>query len=242
MFIKKWSTLIFLTCIILTGCNVQNNIPKNLDEAISYFENNWSERQKEDFKKLPEADAVTQLHFSVGLWIRNNWLRNEEELSLKNYFNSIDISHPDDISSIILTSLHRKLNNKEINLNGQVENYKAYWKPITNCEEKGKKDAVDNYNKFNIGDAVTIYMQVDVADGIRNAVGHVCPQIDWVFKPEKDLVINGTVESKYYINSTTNVFFKIRIDKMNFENTKVLYQDVKIGDTISFSLNLLKIE
>jgi hypothetical protein len=128
---NKLKILILLSCIfLLTGCNWQNNqkiLPENLEEAISYFENTWSESQKEDFRKLPEDSAVAQFHFSVGLWIRNNWIRNEENPSLKNYFNSIGVSHPDDISSIILTSLHRKLNNKEIDLNGQVESYKAYW-------------------------------------------------------------------------------------------------------------------
>lgn len=243
---NKWKILILISCIfLLAGCNWQNNqknLPKNLDEAVSYFENTWSESQKEDFRKLPEDSAVAQLHFSVGLWIRNNWIRNDGDPGLKNYFNSIGVSNPDDISSIILTSLHRKLNNRQVDLNGQVESYKAYWEPIMNCEEKSKKEAVENYNKFNIGDPVTIYMQVDVSDGIRNAVGHVCPQTDWTFSPEKDLVINGTVEDKYNISSPENVFFKVRINKMNFENTKILYKDAKIGDIMSFSLNLLRIE
>jgi hypothetical protein len=44
------------------------------------------------------------------------------------WFNGKDIYHPDDISSIILVSLHRHLTGRDINLEEQVKYYQNYWK------------------------------------------------------------------------------------------------------------------
>nr|WP_207622433.1 hypothetical protein [Niastella koreensis] len=56
------------------------------------------------------------------------------------------------MSSIILTSLHRTLNHKDIQLSEQIDSYKAYWDPIINCEKKQQAQAVTNYNRFKTGD------------------------------------------------------------------------------------------
>lgn len=106
----------------------KKTVPENLDEAIAYFESEWNEKEKDSFKKEKEDDAVTMCHFSVGLWIRNNWIHGGRGPKLSKYFNDLGIFHPDDMSSIILTSLHRRLNNKDIDLEGQIEKYKKYWK------------------------------------------------------------------------------------------------------------------
>jgi len=47
---------------------------------------------------------------------------------LSKYFNDIGISHPDDMSGIILKSYYRRLNNLDIELKKQVDNYQKYWK------------------------------------------------------------------------------------------------------------------
>ena len=45
----------------------------------------------------------------------------------------------DDMSSIIITSYYRYLNNLPINLNEQVEYYKEYWKNINDEEIKNRE-------------------------------------------------------------------------------------------------------
>src|SRR5262245_47280679 len=126
------SRLIFLfTCLFaLTSCQTQITLPKNLDESVLYFKQRWTKGELDKFKNKPENEAVTELHFGTGMWIRNNWVQGNRDTALTNYFHSLGVNHPDDISSIILTSLHRALNNKDIQLNKQVDGYKAYWKPI----------------------------------------------------------------------------------------------------------------
>ncbi len=78
------------------------------------------------------------------MWIRNNWIRGGRDTNLVKYFNKLGIYSPDDMSVMIITSLHRKLNHKPLNINEQVEDDKASWKPIIECDRIEKKKAVAN--------------------------------------------------------------------------------------------------
>lgn len=106
------------------------DLPKNLDEAIEFLINDCPSEEAEHLKKwasLSELVAVTDIHLGAGMRLRNNlnlWHGND----LTKWFNSIGISHADDMSAIIHTSIHRKLNNKKINLEEQVKRYQNYWK------------------------------------------------------------------------------------------------------------------
>ena len=106
---------------LVISCSTKE-LPKDLNESIAYFEKHWSSGQLRDFKDEDERKAVTGLHMSVGMWIRNNWIHGDRNPKLIKFFDSLNFRHPDDISSTILTSLHRKLNNKDIDLEGLVDN------------------------------------------------------------------------------------------------------------------------
>ena len=223
-------------------CKSQYKLPKNLDDAISYLEHSWKKAELDSFRYLPENEAVTDQHFATGQWIRNNWIYGKRDTALTNYFHSLGIYHPDDISSIILISLHRKLNNKDINLEQQVESMKNYWKPIFECEEKLKREAVANYKKWKEGDSLTIYMPVDTSGGTSNAVIYNCPDIEWQFDPKKDLIVKGTLTKRYFINDSANVFFTVYVKDMTPKEISILTKNTKAGDTRNFSLSGLKVE
>jgi hypothetical protein len=235
-------TLFFACLFFLTSCKSQITLPKNLDEAVLYFQQKWTKKELDKFKNKSEKDAVTELHFGTGQWIRNSWIYDNRDTALTNYFHSLGVFHPDDISSIILTSLHRTINKKDIELNKQVEHYQAYWKPIVDCEKKQKADAVLNYNKFKIGDSISIFMPVDTSDGSHNAVLYDCPTTEWNFDTAKDLLVKGTITKKYFINDTANVFFTVHITYMNRKDTPILMTEVKTGDEKDFSLSGLTIK
>jgi hypothetical protein len=99
--------------------------PKNLDEAILQLTKIHDDSTKNAIKLMTENEFLSRAHMSLGMWIRNNW-RLWKGGELADYFHSIGIFHPDDMSGIILTSYHRTLNNKDIDLNGQVRQYQAY--------------------------------------------------------------------------------------------------------------------
>lgn len=151
-----------------TNCDYSEDyVPKDLNDALTYLDCKWTEKDKLDFKSKSENDAVVELHFGTGQAIRNNWgLWGKRKNSLVRYFNKNGIYHPDDISSIILTSFHRKLNNKPLDLDKQVESYKDYW-----VKAKAKNDSIENgihkkseseFNNFSIGDTIKIEYEVNV--------------------------------------------------------------------------------
>jgi hypothetical protein len=78
------------------------------------------------WKEMPERQAIGVCHHGLGQQIRNDWgLWGESTLS--KFFNRVGIHHPDDMSGIILTSYHRRLNGRPIDLEGQIQHYKDYW-------------------------------------------------------------------------------------------------------------------
>ncbi len=217
-------------------------IPKNLTEALTNLNDSWNAAKKNDFKNKPEIDAVAELHFSTGLWIRNNWVRGHRSDSLYQYFKKLGLQSPDDISDVILSSFHRKLNNRPIELQKQVAIYVGYQKTIEECEKKTRQLAASNYLKYKIGDAIKIYLDVDTTGGNRNATTTVCPNAAWAFNPQKDLLIDGMVVGKYTYGSDSNGFVKVKITKMNFTNVPVLMQNVKVGEVTDFSLQNLTVK
>jgi hypothetical protein len=234
---------LYLACLFfITSCKSQITLPRNLEESVLYFQQKWTKIQLDEFKNTAEDKAVTEHHFGTGTWIRNNWVHGSRDTTLTNYFHSLGIFHPDGISSIILTSLHRTLNQRDIQLDKQVEKYKAYWNAIIDCKKKQKAQAVAIYKKFTEGDDITIYMRVDTAYGGRNAVIYNCPKTEWAFDKKKDLIIKGTITRKYFINDTANVFFTVCIKYMNHKDTEILMTKVTTGDQKDFSLTGLKIE
>ncbi|CAL2094438.1 DUF6794 domain-containing protein [Tenacibaculum sp. 190524A05c] len=232
--------LLFIFIFIsIICCKAQERIPKELKYSFEYLDKNWEKKEIEIFKNITENDSTTprKYHFGIGMHLRNNLLRhNEQSKNLTNFFNSIGIRHYDDMSSIILTSYHRYLNNQDIELQSQVDKYVEYWKPIIECQKNMKLKAVKLYNKYKTGDTLSIKMPV----GENNSViDYPCSNgtLEWIFNESKDLFIRGVITDKYNINSDTNVFFKVKILNKNHPETKIMMEEVNIGDEFNFTLS-----
>jgi hypothetical protein len=238
-------TLVTLLFSLTVSCNGQGNKitkPKNLEEGITFFQQTWTKKQLKEFRLKDEGKALADVHFAAAMWVRNEWVRSDRNKEFKKYFNDLGVFAPDDISSILFTSLHRRLNGKDIQLNKQIERNKEYWDKINNCQQKQTEKAVGYYNQYKIADTINIYMPVDTSSGNRNAVIYGCPTTDWSFDKTVDLKFSAIVKDKYNINSTTNVFFKLEVLKMNFPKTQILMKTVTEGSEIDLNLTGLKIE
>lgn len=107
--------------------------PDNLDEAVEVL-------IKENAKNIPIDDEnifISNQHHSVGRYIRNSWGLWEDS-KLKKWFNAKGIYHPDDMSSIIIITYHRKIKKKPIKLRGQIRKYRKYWAETDPNINKGK--------------------------------------------------------------------------------------------------------
>lgn len=129
--------------------------PKTLEECFTYLDENF--KDKNLFKDVPDEDILGMSHFSMGMWMRNNWYLwwnkklaekydekgyPQEKPALVAYFNDeLNIHHADDMSSIIILSYHRQLNKKELNLEKQIKKYHDHWLNLgVNFDEDGDKE------------------------------------------------------------------------------------------------------
>lgn len=89
-------------------------IPKTKKECFALLNEMLSEEDKQAIIKSEDVDI--DFHFSLGLWIRNNWLypQSQENLKilLKDFGEEGLYFHHDDLSSVILKAYRKYLKRK----------------------------------------------------------------------------------------------------------------------------------
>ena len=101
--------------------------PKNLTECIQMLDKNLKKQDKEYIKTLTEDEFFMESHFTLGMGIRNEWIRRGNPELVK-FFLDQGVKHPDDMSAMILTSYYRHLLGKEIDFEGQISAHKKQLK------------------------------------------------------------------------------------------------------------------
>ena len=86
------------------------------------LDKNLKKEDKEYIKTLTEDEFFMESHFTIGMGIRNEWIRSGNP-ELVTFFLDQGVKHPDDMSAMILTSYYRHLLGKEIDFEGQIEKY-----------------------------------------------------------------------------------------------------------------------
>jgi hypothetical protein len=87
-------------------------IPANLGECFVELDKKLSEVDKKEMRALPKREDMIRYHFSLGLWMRNNWglWRGSR---LQKYFRDRGVLHPDEMSSVILYHYYDWLNDQK---------------------------------------------------------------------------------------------------------------------------------
>ena len=98
---------------------------KTLEDSFQWLDSLGAKDSK-DWLDLNEDEAMAVAHHGFGTMVRNT-LGLWHDGSMVPFFNELGITHADDMSGIILTSYHRKKNNKDIDLDGQVKKYLDFW-------------------------------------------------------------------------------------------------------------------
>jgi hypothetical protein len=76
-------------------------IPKNLEDCFLELDKLLPEIDKKEMRALTKSNEMVRYHMGLGMWMRNNW-RLWAGSRLQKYFTDRGISHPDDMSGIIL--------------------------------------------------------------------------------------------------------------------------------------------
>lgn len=87
-------------------------IPKDLGECFAELDKILAEIDKKEMQALPKRDDMIRYHMGLGMWIRNNWgLWGGSRL--QKYFTSKKVTHPDEMSSIVLFHYYDWLNGRK---------------------------------------------------------------------------------------------------------------------------------
>jgi hypothetical protein len=118
--------------------------PETLEECYAYLDKFLQD--KEVFKNVDD-EAVSGIgHHTLGRWLRNQWhlwwsekfaeesieekdsLYPQTKPALKTFFENLGITHPDDMTGIVIRSYHRYLNGRPVELEKQVEQTITFYK------------------------------------------------------------------------------------------------------------------
>jgi hypothetical protein len=104
-----------------------DKVPSSLEDAIATLREGLAEADITELRRATFDPA--QLHFSVGMLIRNEWsLWDKETILVKWFKQKYDLDHADDISGIILDCLHRDVIGKPRRDSELAKRYIDHWK------------------------------------------------------------------------------------------------------------------
>ena len=92
----------------IKNTDMKKQKPKNLTECIQMLDKNLKKQDKEYIKTLTEEEFFMESHFTIGMGIRNEWIRSGNPELVK-FFLDQGVKHLDDMSAMILTSYYRYL-------------------------------------------------------------------------------------------------------------------------------------
>lgn len=126
-------------------------IPSSIEESIDYFKCKWTAEELTAYKEDREELVVSELLFDTGLSITNRWKLWSEDTILAQYFIKMGIVEPIDMSKIILTSLHRNLNELPLEIKSQIKNIEENKQELL---RKEKEELLKEFNKYQVGDTL----------------------------------------------------------------------------------------
>ena len=112
----------------------------DLDSAIEWTTELLKEDPEfESFINYPEEKFEGTAHHGFGTYLRNT-LKLWYDGPVVPWFNEKGIHHADDMSGIIMTSLHRKYHGRHIRLSDQIDHYRNYWEKTDPKVNQGIKE------------------------------------------------------------------------------------------------------
>ena len=98
--------------------STENRIPKTKEECFDILDEMLSQEDKD---AIVQMEDTIDLHFELGMWIRNNWIYPQSQEDVEKLLKQFDDSgdedmplfiHPDDYSSMILDAYQEHLKSK----------------------------------------------------------------------------------------------------------------------------------
>lgn len=211
-------------------------MPQNdeFNAALNDIVNSWDKARLEEFSKSNELTAIGEIDYSYAKSLKNDLFRSPKDSLLIKFFNSKGINNENHMGRIISVSLHRKLNNKPLNLDKQFESILAELERENSCLNKNKMRSERYFDTRSLNDTVTVRMPVN---SHGSTFEYICPESGhWVFNDEHDLLIKGVLVKKWDSDNSKSKHFEIEVVSMNKSNIRIFSESISIGDKISLEL------
>lgn len=98
-------------------------IPTDIFSCCKQLDLLLCDSTKQNIREKKDEMELAEYHFSIGLWMRNNWgLWGGSRL--QQYFFSKNVMHPDNMSGIILVAYNKYLNGQNLNIDTIINEQK----------------------------------------------------------------------------------------------------------------------
>ncbi len=118
-----------------------------LDDAHSRLEKELDAETLKEIDSLKSMDDMDEYHFSLGMYIRNEFGLWKADSELHDYLVGLGMRHPDDMSSVILESFWCRRHGVEYDLAGKVKKYAEYWESVE-AKDRYEKERYRRANEF----------------------------------------------------------------------------------------------
>lgn len=83
--------------------------PSSLEEAFAILQSTFHALELQEWSAQSESSAISQAHWTLGMWVRNQWVYGGSPL-VEEIKSAAGVIHDDDVSSIIIKALWHVLN------------------------------------------------------------------------------------------------------------------------------------
>ncbi len=209
----------------------------SLNLFIDDLSKTWNNKTKDSFSSSSELTSIQEIDYEFAKIVHHKIYNTEQGEKLVDYLKSRGLDNETDIGRIVSISLHRKLNNVDIDLESQIEQVKINTERLEKCKkllnEKSKRD----YINYNITDTIYIRLPMDTKNS--NAVLYECPGLmDWIKNAgdNDDIILKSILKKKIKSKSENNKFL-IEVIKLSKQDVTFLYKDITVGDTLEIQLD-----
>ena len=103
----------------------QDSVPATLDEAIRLLQEAMTSQEIKEVSKLESSE----LHFSLGMYLRNQWSLWDKDSIINTWFRTTyGVDHADDVSGIILECLINDFNGQPRKDKILAKKFIEHWK------------------------------------------------------------------------------------------------------------------
>ena len=225
--------LLFASCENRNYCSIDG-----LKAVLIDFENNPINQGK---KLEPDNKEELKMYFHE---IYQRVAKNGDNILFDNFrcfCKKNELHNDSDLAKVLLDILIKLQVNKEHDYESIDDNllnrYFFTSKILVECQNFEHSQMLKNYSAFLTDKNIRVQMMAIDNINKSHAVFQICPNRDWIFDENKDIVLEGTVISRTIETDSSDAFIKLLIKNINRNSVYYFGNNFKVSDTIELCLN-----